>query len=145
MAERNADDRVIPVFKRLIEVRERLVPYLAEQARRTIATSAPLMRALYFDHPHDENVWAHPLQWMLGDDLLVAPVLEAGATDWLVYLPAGDWVDAWTGETLAGGRTVSRPVPLDEIPVYCRAASWASLRAVFTSRETAVVRAKTPE
>ncbi|WP_347233198.1 hypothetical protein [Cryobacterium sp. TMT1-2-1] len=111
---------MIPVFKRLIEVRERLVPYLAEQSRRTIATSAPLMRALYFDHPHDENVWAHPLQWMLGDDLLVAPVLEAGATDWTVYLPAGDWVDAWTGETLAGGRTVSRPVPLDEPGVLPR-------------------------
>lgn len=131
IAERNADDRVIPVFKRLIEVRERLVPYLAEQARHTIATSAPLMRPLYFDHPHDENVWAHPLQWMLGDDLLVVPVLEAGATDWPVYLPNGAWVDAWTGEAVDGGRLISRSVPLDEIPVYCRAESWASMRRVF--------------
>ncbi len=131
IAERNADDQVIPVFKRLIEVRERLVPYLAEQARRTIATSAPLMRPLYFDQPQDENVWAHPLQWMLGDDLLVAPVLEAGATDWPVYLPAGAWVDAWTGEAADGGRLISRPVPLDEIPVYCRVESWAGLRDVF--------------
>lgn len=133
IAERNADERVIPVFKRLVEVRERLIPYLAKQARRTIATSAPLMRPLYFTFPHDENVWEHPLQWMLGDDLLVAPVVEVGATEWPVYLPEGAWVDVWTGTAVTGAQIISRPVPLNVIPVYCRAETWDEMRATFAA------------
>ena len=132
IAERNADDRVIPVFRRYAKLRERLIPYLAEQARRAVATSAPLMRPLFFDHPADENVWRHPLQWTLGDDILVSPVTEPGATEWSTYLPEGEWVDAWTGEAFDGGWVVERPVPIDVIPVYVRAASWERLRSVFT-------------
>jgi alpha-glucosidase (family GH31 glycosyl hydrolase) len=135
IAERSGDDRVIPLFRRLITVRERIVPYLEEQARRTIASSSPLMRPLYFDAPHDEQVWKHPLQWKLGDDLLVSPVTEAGATEWASYLPTGEWVDAWTGESVTGGTLVVRPSPLDEIPVYVRASAWPRMKAVFASDE----------
>lgn len=131
IAERNGDDRVLPTFRRFAKLRERLVPYLVEQARATIETAAPLMRPLYFDAPGDENVWRHPLQWMLGDDLLVAPVTEAGATEWSTYLPAGEWVDAWSGAAVEGGRVVQRPAPIDEIPIYVRASAWPRLSAVF--------------
>lgn len=131
IAERSGDDRVIPVFRRLVTVRERLVPYLEEQARRTIASSSPLMRPLYFDAPHDEQAWKYPVQWMLGDDLLIAPVIEAGVHEWSSYLLDGGWVDAWTGEPVVGGALVKRPVPLDEIPVYVRASAWPRMKAVF--------------
>ena len=131
IAERTADGRVIPVFKKFTDLRERLVPYLAESARAAIATSAPLMRPLYFDHPHDPLVWEHPLQWMLGADVLVAPVLEPGATSWQVYLPDGDWVDAFTG-TRHGSGVLARQTPIDELPVYVRAEAWERLRGVFT-------------
>jgi alpha-glucosidase (family GH31 glycosyl hydrolase) len=130
IAERTGDARVIPVFKKLADLRERLVPYLAESARDSIATSNPLMRPLYFDNPEDPEVWEHPLQWMLGPDLLVAPVLEPGATEWTVYLPEGDWVDAFTGAAQTAG-LVTRPTPIDEVPVYVRAAAWERLRPVF--------------
>ena len=133
IAERTGDERVIPVFRRLTHLRERLVPYLADAARASIASGAPLMRPLYFDHPHDPEVWTHPLQWMLGADLLVAPVLEPGVSDWSVYLPAGDWVDAFTGEAVSGGGVIRRPVPIDELPVYCRADAWPTMRAVFAA------------
>ncbi len=132
IAERNDDDRVIPVFRRYAKLRERLIPYLTAQARRTVKTSAPLLRPLFFDHPADENVWRHPLQWMLGDDILVSPVTARGATEWSTYLPQGEWVDAWTGESHDGGQIVERPVPIDVIPVYVRAGSWERLGAVFT-------------
>lgn len=131
IAERSGDDRVIPVFRRFAQLRERLLPYLEEQARRTIETSAPLMRPLYFDATHDEQAWAFPAQWMLGDDLLVSPVTEPGATEWSIYLPEGEWVDAWTLELVSGGRAVTRGVPIDEIPVYVRASAWPRLQAVF--------------
>lgn len=131
VAERTGDDRVLHVFRRFAHLRKRLVGYLAAQAARTIDGGAPLMRGLFFDHPGDDTAWAHPRQYLLGDDLLIAPVLEPEATTWSTYLPAGDWVDVWSGEPLVGGQVVARDVPLTEIPVYCRAETWPELRAVF--------------
>ncbi|WP_372594328.1 TIM-barrel domain-containing protein [Actinotalea sp.] len=131
VAEVNDDPTVVEVFRRYAELRERLVPYLAEQARATIATDRPLMRGLFFDWPTEPAVWQAPGQFLLGDDLLVHPVTEPGATTWRTFLPPGSWVDAWTGEVHEGGRTVERPVPRDVVPVYCRAGRWAELRGVF--------------
>jgi len=131
IAERTGDERVIPVFRAFTELRERLVPYLATEARRAIAAREPLMRPLFFDAPGDPAVWENPLQWMLGDALLVAPVTEEGATTRSAYLPAGEWVDAFTGDPVAGGRVVERPTPIDELPVWVRAERWAELRGVF--------------
>jgi len=136
IAERSGDTRVIPVFRRFSKLRERLVPYLAEAARDSILMSTPLMRPLYFDNPDDPQVWDHPLQWMLGQDLLVAPVLASGATDWNVYLPQGRWVDAFTGEAITGGRVVSRVTPIDEIPVYVKAVAWPARASLFGSPMT---------
>ncbi|MCU1523824.1 MAG: glycoside hydrolase family 31 [Microbacteriaceae bacterium] len=122
---------MIPVFRRFAHLRERLVPYLVEQARRSVETSAPLMRPLYFDFPDDEKVWDYPLQWMLGDEILVAPVTEAGASEWSTYLPEGEWVDAWTGSPIEGGQLVARAVPIDEIPIYVRSSAWDRLAEIF--------------
>lgn len=131
VAETNGDAEVVDVFRRYAHLRERLVPYLAEQARRAIATDRPLLRGLFLENPSDPAVWAYPGQFLLGDDLLVSPVTSPGATTWTTYLPEGDWVDVWTGEVTAGGGTVERAVPRDVVPVYCRAAAWPELASVF--------------
>ena len=133
IADRTDDERVLPVFRAFTELRERLVPYLADEARRAIAAGEPLMRPLFFDAPADAEVWRRPLQWMLGDALLVAPVTEEGATSVAAYLPPGDWVDAFTGETVTGGRVVDRPTPIDELPVWVRAVDWPRLRSIFAT------------
>lgn len=135
IAERTGDEQVLPIFRHWVKLRERLVPYLAEQAKVSIESGKPLMRALYFDWPSDEKVWQHPLQWMLGDDILVAPVLEPDAAEWEVYLPEGDWIDAFTGVPVTGGVVLSRLVPHDELPVYVRVAAWARLSEVFSPDE----------
>ena len=60
-------------------------------------------------------------QFLFGPDLLVAPILHAGATSREVYLPAGaKWTDAWTGKEFKGGQTVTADAPLDKIPLYLR-------------------------
>jgi alpha-glucosidase (family GH31 glycosyl hydrolase) len=60
-------------------------------------------------------------QFMLGDDLLVAPVVTEGAVERPVYLPAGTrWLDAWTGASVAGGQWLTAAAPLHLIPVYVR-------------------------
>jgi alpha-glucosidase (family GH31 glycosyl hydrolase) len=120
IAERTGDDRVLPVFRRFSALRERLVPYLTAAAATAVATDRPLMRPLYFEWPSDAAVWSAPVSWLLGDDLLVAPVLSPGVTELPVYLPQGDWFDAWTGAPIAGGGTVTVSTPFDRIPVFTR-------------------------
>jgi alpha-glucosidase (family GH31 glycosyl hydrolase) len=131
IAERTGDERVIPVFRAFTELRERLVPYLAAEAAKAVAARQPLMRPLFFDAPNDPQIWQHPLQWMLGDALLVAPVTAEGATTASVYLPPGDWRDAFTAEPVEGGRVVERPTPIDQVPVWVRQDDWERMRSVF--------------
>jgi hypothetical protein len=94
------------------------------------------MRQLALAYPADAGATARDDEYLLGPDLLVAPVLEPGATARRLYLPAGRWIDVWrsvsyrpgdgsfdvTGtRTLAGGRSVTLPAPADELPMLARA------------------------
>lgn len=131
VAEASGDDRVLPVFRRFAQLRERLLPYLAESARTAVTTDRPLLRGLFFDWPADTEAWSRPWEFLCGDDLLVHPVTEPGADTWTTWLPEGDWVDVWSGRPCAGGSLDTREAPLDLVPVYCRAAAWPGLAPVF--------------
>ncbi|WP_022892711.1 TIM-barrel domain-containing protein [Agromyces subbeticus] len=132
IAEQSGDERVLGVFREFAQLRERLVPYLAAEAAQSIRTSSPLMRPVYFDHPALDTAWTHPLQWMLGRDLFVSPVLVAGEAEHEVALPPGAWRDAWTGEAVEGPAVLRREVSIDRAAVYIRAAAWDDLAPVFT-------------
>lgn len=131
IAEQTGDPRVLDVFRGFARLRERLVPYLAAEAAESVRTSSPLMRPVYFDHPRLETAWSHPVQWMLGRDLFVSPVVEEAETQHEVALPPGRWVDVWTGEALEGDAVVTRTVPLDRVPVFARVDAWPRLAEVF--------------
>jgi alpha-glucosidase (family GH31 glycosyl hydrolase) len=120
IAARTGDKRVLPIYRRFAVLREALLPYLTEQAALSVTTSKPLMRALFFDEPDDAEIWKWPYEYFLGDDLLVAPVTEPGIESSRIYLPRGEWIDAWTGVMHRGPVVVDRPAPLEEIPVYIR-------------------------
>ncbi len=80
----------------------------------------PMMRALLVDTPDDPAAWTADLQYRLGSDLLVAPVLDPSG-ERAVYLPTGDdWLDAYTGQRHTGGRHLRVSVPLDRLPLYVR-------------------------
>jgi alpha-glucosidase (family GH31 glycosyl hydrolase) len=131
VAEQTGDDSVVPTFRRFAHLRERLKPYLVEQARAAIETGWPLLRALALARPQDAQAWLYPYQYLLGEDLLVAPVVEASAAEQSVYLPPGRWVDVWNSTILSGGRVVTVAAPLDRVPVWCRQQAWTRLRATF--------------
>lgn len=131
IAERTGDERVLPGARRIVQLRERLVPYLSAESAWAIEHGTSLMRPLFFDWPADERLWGAPLQWMLGRDILVSPVAEEGAIEHGTTLPAGEWVHAFSGTPVTGGGLDTRPVPWDEAPVYVRAEAWPELQAVF--------------
>ncbi|MCB2413156.1 hypothetical protein LGT39_09910 [Demequina sp. TTPB684] len=130
IAEQTGEPSVIDEVREIVALRERLLPYIAEQARAAVETSRPLMRPLFFDYGDDEHVWSAPPEWTLGDDILVAPVLAPG-DDWDVYVPRGDWRDAWTGDTVRGGKTLATRTPRHRIPVYVRESAWDRLGSTF--------------
>jgi alpha-D-xyloside xylohydrolase len=110
-----------PVLARYLRLRERLRPYVLGLMRTAHEEGLPPMRPLFLEFPDDPRTWEVADAYLFGPDLLVAPVLEAGAREREVYLPAGArWTDAWTGAEYAGGGTVSVPAPLERIPLFLR-------------------------
>jgi alpha-D-xyloside xylohydrolase len=103
-----------------LRLRYRLLPYLYSAAVEAARTGAPVMRALLVDSPGDPGAWSADLEYRLGRDLLVAPMVDPdGSRD--VYLPAGEsWVDWWTGEVHAGGGYVRVSKPLEQVPLFVR-------------------------
>ena len=114
----------------LLHLRYRLLPYLLGQAHRAAAAGVPLARALVVDHPDDPSTWHVSDQWLLGDDLLVAPVAnpEGGRH---VYLPEGDWVHWFTGERHRGPTWLTTHSPIGHFPLYQRAGSLIPLAPVM--------------
>jgi len=107
------------------QLRYALLPYLAEQSRRT-ATGRPMMRPLLLDFPDDPLSWREQSSFLLGEDLLVAPVLHPGGRRH-VHLPPGLWGDWWSGAAIEGPVDLDLDVPLDRVPLYQRAGAVVAL------------------
>jgi alpha-D-xyloside xylohydrolase len=103
-----------------LELRYALIPYLLEQAALTARTGMPMLRALPLQFPDDPVAWNIDSQYLLGSDLLVAPLLQPGGRR-DVYLPSGRWHDFFTGEILVGPRWIrGRVWPPARLPLYLR-------------------------
>jgi alpha-glucosidase/alpha-D-xyloside xylohydrolase len=112
---------VEPICKSYLELRYRLLPYNYTLMREACDTGLPPMRALWLHYPQDAQATKLGDEYLWGRDLLVAPVVEKGATSRRLYLPPGDWHDWWTGEKHTGGRWIERNVDLATMPIYARA------------------------
>ena len=113
-------DRALEIFKRYARLRYRLIPYLYSHAERTARTGVPVVRPLVLEFQDDPRVHRLDTQFLLGDALLIAPVFYA-RRERDVYLPDGEWVEYWSDERYAGGRTVTIETPLDVMPIFLRA------------------------
>ncbi|HLL14954.1 MAG TPA: TIM-barrel domain-containing protein [Pyrinomonadaceae bacterium] len=108
-----------------IELRYQLLPYIYTLFREHEQTGMPVMRPLWFNYPADYNTYSPALpleQFLLGRDLLVAPVLTEGCAKRPVYFPKGDaWIDWWTGARYEGGTSAEIDAPLSRLPLFARA------------------------
>jgi alpha-glucosidase/alpha-D-xyloside xylohydrolase len=119
---------VEPICRKYLELRYRLMPYLYSAVRECSTTGMPIVRALWLHYPGDPGAVARGDEYLWGRDLLVAPVVEKGATSRRLYLPTGTWFDFWTQERVEGastgsgqGREIERAVDLETMPLYVRA------------------------
>jgi len=115
----NAGETYFENIARYIRLRYALLPYIYSTGRRVHNEGFTFMRAMPLAYQTDTK--AHELkdQFMFGENILVAPVVESRATKRNVYLPQGDkWTDFWTGEQYEGGTTVEKEVNLSIMPLY---------------------------
>jgi alpha-glucosidase (family GH31 glycosyl hydrolase) len=129
---------VEPICKKYLDLRYRLLPYLYSAVREAHDTGLPMMRALWLHYPGDPQAEERGDEYLWGRDILVAPVVEKGATFRRLYLPHGLWYDFWTEAKAEGGREITRPVDLATIPIYLRAGAIIPLGPVkqYTAEKT---------
>lgn len=121
------DEEAVRLCREASELHVRFAPYIVELARAVPKTGEPILRPIWYNEPADQAAFAITDEFMLGRDVVVAPVLEQGATSRRVYLPGGKWKELKTGKTLDGARWIdSYPAPLDTLPVFVREGSRAA-------------------
>lgn len=123
----DSDDETLLHFARMSRVYTALKPYLKAAVKENADTGVPVMRPLFLHYERDERAYSIQYQYLLGRDLLAAPVIEEGQRTVSVYLPEDEWIHLWTGRTYRGG-DIQVDAPLGQPPVFYRAAShYASL------------------
>ena len=126
-------DEALAIVRKYAVLRDRLIPYISKAAREASRTGMPVLRALPLAFPDDPNAAAWDHEYMFGPSFLAAPVIHrtedlraregrrAGPPRMAVYLPAGEWIDHWTGRAHRGPAVIERRVPLAVMPLYVRA------------------------
>ncbi|MFD1775051.1 glycoside hydrolase family 31 protein [Paenibacillus rhizophilus] len=121
------------ICREYIRLRYSLMPLLYSVFREAAETGMPIIRPLLLEYPEDPNVANLCDQFLLGDQLLAAPVYRPDTFHRVVYLPEGNWFDYRTGEKLEGGRHVMAHAPLDTLPLYVKEGAIISRTAAAES------------
>ncbi len=110
------------LIRKTIKLRYSLILYLYNSIRIACETGKPVYRSLWVDYPDDSNVyekeWSET-EYLIGDKMLVAPILHRGKRKRVVYLPKGIWYD-FDGKEYGGGKTYEVSAPLDFIPIFVK-------------------------
>ncbi len=108
------------IIRKYLKLRYSLLPFLYTALEEAHRTGVPVFRPLLLNYQNDANTLSIDDEFMVGGDLLVAPILKSGATSRLVYLPAGIWYDYWTGKKSNGGAMIHVDAPLETVPLFIR-------------------------
>ncbi|MGG3623081.1 glycoside hydrolase family 31 protein [Bacillus gobiensis] len=109
------------ISKKYIEMRYQLLPYLYNAFKDASQTGKPVQQPLVYHYQDDENTYNIDDQFMFGDSMMLAPVVEQGKTSREVYLPEGEtWIDFWTKKEYEGGQTIRVDAPLDHLPIFMK-------------------------
>jgi alpha-D-xyloside xylohydrolase len=113
------DAETLRICRDYIRLHYRLLPYLWASAADCVKRALPVSRALVCEFPDDPTTWGISDQWLFGDSLLVAPILEESGRR-RVYLPEGSWTDWWTGKRTEGPTWIEVEADLETLPLWLR-------------------------
>ena len=111
-------DENFEIMKKYYDIRKELKPYIKELYKEASENGAPLIRAMFFEFPEDEECWKIQDQYMFGTRYLVAPILELNRFEREVYLPKGKWMLTSNGQIFEGGQRVKVAAPIEYMPVF---------------------------
>lgn len=111
------------IAKKYIKLRYKLIPYLYSLFYEAKEKGIPILRSLILEYPDDKECIHNDDEFMIGPNILVAPIYKEGQRARTVYLPKGKWYDFWTLKTYEGGDYISVKAPLDIIPIFIKEGS----------------------
>lgn len=116
----DSDRETLEIFKKYAIFHTSLFPYIFTLVYEASQTGAPVIRHLALHYPNDAIARKQNYEFLLGDRVLVAPVIKKGAKTRKLYLPEGKWIDFWDEKTYQGNRHIEVSAPLDRIPIFVK-------------------------
>lgn len=113
----------LEIYRKYVMLRYHWIPYLYDLFYEHERTGTPILRPLVFHYEKDPVAQTCNDQFLVGERILVAPVVNQGAVKRLVYLPKGEWYDYWTGEKMSGENWIIKDAPIEVCPIYVKAGS----------------------
>lgn len=113
-------ETTLSIYRKYLKLRYRFIPYLYDEFYRETQTGLPVMRPLVLNYENDPHVYNMNDEYMVGEDILTAPVVQEGQTKRAVYLPEGEWIDFWNGVEYAGRNTILVDAPIDKLPLFIK-------------------------
>ena len=115
------DEEVVNISRKFVKLHEDYSGLIIELAQESVRTGAPIIRPLWWIAPFDEQAQIIDSQFLLGNNTLVAPVLEKGAVSRDIYLPSGTWHSVLDGRNISGPEYLrAYSAKLDELPIFIR-------------------------
>ncbi|GHU95881.1 hypothetical protein FACS1894208_09520 [Clostridia bacterium] len=117
----DSDAETLKMFARLVNIHSAMAPYMRACVRENANDGMPVMRPMFLSFPKQPELYRVHDQYMLGDEVLVAPVMKKKQTKRSVILPEGYWIHLWTGRQYMGG-AAEVYAPLGKPPIFYRPA-----------------------
>lgn len=114
------DKELVDIYRKYENLRYTLIPYFYDLFYKHQENGLPIIRPLVLEYPNDKEVTNLNDEFMLGDNILVSPVVEEGKLKKMVYLPEGGWIDYFTKKHHEGGKWIIKDAPLDVCPIFIK-------------------------
>lgn len=113
-------EAALKIVRTYIELRYTLLPYIYTAFHQYVNEFTPMLKPISMFDQSDQDTLYRVDEFLMGDHILVCPVLEPNAKSRYVYLPKGKWYNYWTNKVFEGGKEILAEAPLEQIPLYIR-------------------------
>lgn len=121
------------IIKKYIQLRYQWLPHLYTLFMEASRTGIPVMRPLFLEYPNDPKTTNLSDQFLIGDNVLIAPIMRPATYHRVVYLPEGDWVHYWTDKIIQGGTHILVEADLETLPLFIKKGSMVAHGAIKSS------------